>query len=214
MFYNIHTHQANDDEGTISIRNFYTDFARATSGVICSLGLHPWYLEHQQRLIDELQRYARLPNVLAIGECGLDKVCNSDWNLQLVAFHRQIKTANELRKPLIIHCVRAFDELLKVIEDSKPDVPVIIHGFNKKGDIAERLLARGIYLSFGAAILKKESPAAIALANAPVERFFLETDVAEVSISEIYEAAAATRDTTVEDIILQLQNNFEDVFKH
>ena len=155
-----------------------------------------------------------LPNVLAIGECGLDKVCQTDWALQIAVFRCQIKLANELNKPLIIHCVRAFDEFLKIIDENPPAVPVIVHGFNKKGGISERLLEKGMYLSFGAAILNKESPAAGVLKLIRADKFFLETDDADIPIGDIYRATAAIREISEEAVILQVQQNFATVFKY
>ena len=161
-----------------------------------------------------LTKLADLPNVLAIGECGLDKLCHTDCDLQVNVFKQQIGLANKLDKPLIVHCVRAFDELIKIIDGQPPSVPVVVHGFNKKGSIAEALIGRGIYLSFGAAILKNGSPAADALKQMPADRCFLETDNAEVPIYDIYRAAASIRQISEEAVILQVQQNFATVFKY
>jgi len=165
-------------------------------------------------LLRELEQFARLPNVLAIGECGLDRICQTDWDLQTDVFRRQIEVADNLSKPLVIHCVRAFDELIKIIDNQKPKIPVIIHGFNRKSDIAERLWGRGMYLSFGAAILRDGSPAADALKHAPADKFFLETDNADIPISDIYSVAATIREISREAVILHLQQNFATVFKY
>ena len=162
----------------------------------------------------ELELYAGLPNVLAIGECGLDKVCETDWNLQVAVFKRQITLANRMNKPLIIHCVRAFEELIKIIEEAKPTVPVVVHGFNKKSTVADRFIEHGMYLSFGAAILNRESPAAAALQRIPADQFFLETDNSDVPIGEMYKAAAEIRQIDEEAVILQMQQNFNTVFKY
>lgn len=198
--------------GTVEILNFYSDFRRVAAGVQCSIGLHPWYLNDHSRLTDELQQYAALPNVLAIGECGLDKVCNTPWELQTNVFKQQIHIANTLGKPLIIHCVRAYDQFLNIIKTEKPTVPVIMHGFNKNARVAGQLLSAGIYLSFGAAILNDLSPAAAALQQVPPEMFFLETDDAIADIATVYKKAASIRNISEEDITLQLQQNFHKVF--
>jgi TatD DNase family protein len=213
LFINIHTHQAQAvPSGTVEILNFYSDFRRVAAGVQCSIGLHPWYLNDHSRLTDELQQYAALPNVLAIGECGLDKVCNTPWELQTNVFKQQIHIANTLGKPLIIHCVRAYDQFLNIIKTEKPTVPVIMHGFNKNARVAGQLLSAGIYLSFGAAILNDLSPAAAALQQVPPEMFFLETDDAIADIATVYKKAASIRNISEEDITLQLQQNFHKVF--
>ena len=215
LYYDIHTHHhSKDAESTVSIRSLYGDFMQASSGMECTLGLHPWYLEDCEQLLKELEQFAGLPNVLAIGECGLDKLCHSDWDLQTTVFAKQITLANKLNKPLIIHCVRAFDELLGAFDEHEPAVPVIVHGFNKKSSIADKLIAHRMYLSFGNAITKSESPAAQALKHIPADRFFLETDNADVGIEDIYRAAAAIREITIEAVILQVQQNFTTVFKY
>ncbi len=181
--------------------------------MICSLGLHPWYLQDHERLFADLLRYAGLPNVLAIGECGLDKVCDTAWDTQTSVFRKQIELANDRGKPLIIHCVRAFDELLGIIREKPMKVPVVVHGFNKKRAIAEELVANRIYLSFGVSIMKNKAPAADVLKHIAGDKFFLETDDATTDISEIYQKAAETRETSGEAIILQVQQNFNNVFK-
>ena len=214
MYYNIHTHHSNNDGDTLSIRSLYSNFEQAASGVVCSLGLHPWHLAGYEELLEDLDQYAALPNVLAIGECGLDKVCDTEWGLQVAMFRKQIQLANKLGKPLIVHCVRAFDELLKIIGEVPLVVPVIVHGFNKKRNVAERMIAKGIYLSFGKAIMNEASPAAEVLKHIPADQFFLETDDADAEIGDIYRAAAAIRNISEEAVILQVQQNFNTVFKY
>lgn len=99
------------------------------------------------------------------------------------------------QKPLIIHCVRAYEEVLAIKKEwgTQGDViPWIFHGFNKKPAVAQMLLRAGAYLSFGAALLVPGSPAAQSLAICPPGRYFLETDDRnDVSIAAVYAAAAA-----------------------
>lgn len=180
----------------------------------CSIGLHPWYLEPDawEKELEQLRSLAQKENMLAIGECGLDKITETPWELQLQAFKVQIDLANEVRKPLIIHCVRAFEELLHVFREKAPQVPVIIHGFHKKTAVAEKLLAAGFYLSFGKALLANDT-AHEAFLHTPEDRFFLETDDADINIAEIYKAAAILRKTSEETIILRAQSNFQKVFR-
>lgn len=196
------------------ITNRYHAFEKAEGAGLCSLGLHPWYIipdgiEHE---LVQLEKYASLQNVVAIGECGLDKLTKTDWALQEEAFRKQIRLANKLYKPLIIHCVRAYDEVLQILKQELVAVPVIFHGFNKNVQIAQRILAKGYYFSFGAALLNDQSSAIAALRACPEDRFFLETDDADITIGQIYEKAADARKTGKDDLILQLQKNFQAVF--
>lgn len=196
------------------ITNRYHAFEKAEGNGLCSLGLHPWYITADgiEPELVQLEKYASLQNVVGIGECGLDKLTKTDWVLQEDAFRRQIRLANRLHKPLIIHCVRAYDEVLQQLKQEQVAVPVIFHGFNKNLQIAQRILAQGYYLSFGAALLNDQSSAIAALQACTEDRFFLETDDADIAIGQIYEKAADVRKTGKDDLILQLQKNFQAVF--
>lgn len=181
---------------------------------MCSLGLHPWHItpddiENEMVL---LEKYASLQNAVAIGECGMDKLTNTDWVLQEDVFRRQIRLANKLHKPLIIHCVRAYDEVLQTLKQEQAAVPVIFHGFNKNVQVAQRILAQEYYLSFGATLLNNQSSAIAAIEACPGDRFFLETDDTDIAIGQIYEKAADIRKTDLDALILQLQKNFQAVF--
>jgi len=197
------------------VQSLYQNFERAGNDGLYSVGLHPWYINNDtlDAKFRELEQAANGDNVIAIGECGLDKVCDTDWDLQLQAFSKQINLANRLNKPLVIHCVRAYEEVLGMLKDGGVNVPVVFHGFNKKWQLAEQILKQGYYLSFGAAILKEDAGAGDALSKVPADRFFLETDDRDASIMDIYNAAASIRKTPIDALILQLRKNFETVFK-
>jgi len=213
MLIDIHTHKAIPDSTYVHILSLYKDLTNASVSGHCSIGIHPCYLDHYDHNLALLAKLATLDNVLAIGECGLDTVCNKNEQLQKEVFKEQVLLADAVKKPLIIHCVRAFDNLLRIMAGLGPGIPAVIHGYNKKSDIANRLLDAGMYLSFGAAIMNGSSPAAEVLANMPADRFFLETDDANTTINEIYEHAARIRKIDPETLILQLQHNFKEVFK-
>lgn len=211
-YIDIHTHKQSARD--VSVINRYKDFAQAVDGTTCSIGIHPWYIQADglNEQFEELTSHAALPNVIAIGECGLDKLTDTDWQLQLTAFREQVRLANQLKKPLIIHCVRAYEEVLHILKEEKVQVPVIFHGYNKNIELAERLINAGYYLSFGAALLKEGSNAASVIQSLPASQFFLETDDSPEPIAGIYDAAASLLKTERNALILQLQNNFRRVF--
>lgn len=157
-----------------------------------------------------LQQQSVHPNVLAIGECGLDKVTATDWQLQQQAFTEQIKLANEVRKPLIIHCVRAYEEVLQLLSAAKVSVAVIFHGFNKSRQLAQQIADKGYYLSFGESLGK----VAVASTFASLEpgSVLLETDDSKLSIKEMYRMAAAARGISEDALSLQLQKNYTTIF--
>lgn len=210
QYIDIHTHDTRPSAQALRIVNVYEHFDTIPETGWFSAGLHPWHLQEPIDL-SPLRTVAIQPNVLAIGECGLDKVCTTDWDLQLSAFTQQIDLANNIGMPLIIHCVRAWEEVITTLKHHKVSVPVIFHGFNKS-NIASRLIDYGYYLSFGKALLSPGSPATAAITSVPADRYFLETDDAHLSITDIYAAAATLRQTEQDDVILQLRQNFKTVF--
>ncbi len=216
-FIDIHSHAA-ATKG-LCIRSFDTrDFSTdsAISGFY-SLGLHPWFIERQdsQQAMGKIASAMADPNLLAIGECGLDKLQSTSLPKQIEVFKQQIQLAERCQKPLIIHCVRAFNELLQLKNSSTIQVPWIIHGFNNKPAVAESLLKQGFYLSMGKALLIPQSNAAKTLQGMPLQQLFLETDAAEdILISEIYAAAAKIVGMEMQDLQQQIFHNFKRVFLH
>ena len=128
MFFDVHTHTATKG-GILNV--FPTQ--EVSKDQLFSVGIHPWHLSDLDHQKQSLQTLALNSNCLAIGECGLDRFCDSDFNLQKEVFDFQIDLANQINKPLIIHCVKAFETVLPMLKKVK--VPVILHGFNQKEHI-------------------------------------------------------------------------------
>jgi TatD DNase family protein len=180
-------------------------------GSLYSVGLHPWHisenkLERDLNLID-----VKSGNAVAIGECGLDRCGDVSPELQLKAFRAQIEIAITLEKPLIIHCVRAYPELISEKKTCRASKPWIVHGFRGNPETASQLIKHGFYLSFGGALMNDQGLGKI-LASVPGDRYFLETDESAVSIREIYKSAAAIRNIDVDTLILQQRENALAVF--
>jgi TatD DNase family protein len=152
--------------------------------------------------------------VIAIGECGLDKCIQTDLSLQIEVFSRQIDLAERLSKPVIVHCVRAFNELLQLHKQLSPNLPWIVHGYVGKVPLAKQLASHGLYVSFGKALLDQHSQAGPTLQAIPLEKVFLETDDSAYEISEIYAAAAKILGLDLTTLQRQLVANFQRVFAH
>ena len=182
-----------------------------------SIGLHPWKVGDDWRdAVSRIRQEAQREDVWAIGECGLDKVRGESIPVQMEAFRAQMAVAEEVRKPMIIHCVRAFAELLAIRkelemsckkEGRKPQTWVI-HGFRGKPEQAKQLMAKGMLLSFGhqynvetlrwVAGLSGLSGNSENLSIAsPLNPFFLETDDLRLSVRQIYGQAARHLDVDV-----------------
>jgi TatD DNase family protein len=206
-YLNIHTHRATGNSGLTEIESLYYPQVPSGLAAFTSAGLHPWYLKNLDWTAagEWLDAWAERPDCVAIGETGLDKVCDTPWALQLRAFSICIDAATERGKPLLLHCVRAYNELLA--ELPKKGLACIFHGFDKKNHVAEMLLNAGCYLSFGAALLREQSSAAISLKTAPIDRIFLETDDQGIGIAEVYEKAAAIKECRVAELAAQVLLN-------
>lgn len=177
-----------------------------------SIGLHPWYITEPlwKLQLQELKKWSAHKQVLAIGECGLDKVCSTDFLLQQEVFREQINWANEIQKPLIIHCVKAYEQCIQQLTKQKCKVPVIFHGFNKSKELAQQLVRNGYYISAGNSIAQEKMKEV--LQSVPVEFLFLETDDTGNSIKKIYELATAILQIDLDSLCLQLQKNAASVF--
>lgn len=211
-FFDFHTHfEKPNAVFNLIIRDDTTNLTSPLPSML-SAGIHPWYISaNPEKQFEILQTIAVAPEILFIGECGLDRLKGAELSLQIEVFKRQIKLADSLRKPLIVHCVRAYSELLHVRKILKPTMPWVIHGFNAKPQIAEQVLANGCFLSLGKALLTAESNASNVLKTIPLERLFLETDDSDIPTEEIYEAAANTLNITPSFLSDQILVNFEKI---
>lgn len=192
-FLDIHTHKTATQAGVTSIQSLsLTDdiFLAMPKTKPISVGLHPWFakIDHLQLQMKYLTVVANQPNVKQIGECGLDRLRGENLGNQTIILEKQIELAEKINKPLILHCVKCFSELIAIKDRLKVKVPMIIHGFNKNEKLGQQLLDKGFLLSFGLAALKESSGAAKLIQS--TDNFFLETDDADISIAEIYQAAA------------------------
>jgi TatD DNase family protein len=212
-YFDIHTHQNENGANCITIINSSDAYSEMKDGRFYSAGIHPWFInelkfEMQQQ---ELSLSACRNNVWAIGECGLDKLCEAKWEIQLVAFRFQIQLANKLVKPLIIHAVRSHEEILALLKSELIKVPFVFHGFNKGNALAQKILKAGGYLSFGKALSGKNM--AGLFSEIPVEKVFLETDDSGCNIEQVYEWAAKAKSISVEKLQQQMLLNAEKLFQ-
>lgn len=209
MFINIHSHQP-PAEGVWALQNLGENHCGTLAPGCYSAGIHPWFIQplHWEKQLDTLRRNSQLPGVLAIGECGLDKACTTPFSLQETLFTAQVQWANNMGKPLIIHCVRAWEELLLHLQPNR--VPVIFHGYNKNEILAKRITGMGYYISLGKA-LQKPAMRQVLIA-VPPDRVFLETDDSGLPIQRIYDWAAEALSIDRNSLVLQIQKNAEAVF--
>lgn len=211
MFYNIHTHHT-PAAGQWAIVNLQQDFDAIPGTGLFSAGLHPWYLNEETAgvALQQLNLALQKANVLAVGECGLDKVCKTDYELQQHYFRQQVLLANQHNKPLILHCVKAFDDTLRILKEAAVAVPVIFHGYHKSAELAAQLVKAGYYLSFGKHIM--QAATADVFQSIPLNHIFLETDAAESGIEVLYAQAAAIKNISISQLEEQVAANAAKLF--
>ncbi|WP_437919528.1 TatD family hydrolase [Sphingobacterium sp. LRF_L2] len=179
----------------------------------CSLGIHPWYIDSSPvAQLDALTDHGRKKQVLAIGECGLDKLCDTDWILQEEVFRKQISFANSVGKPLIVHCVKAHQECLHILNEENVAVPVIFHGFEKNAILAKQIYKAGYFISFGPTLLSGKKDELIL--DAPLDKIFLETDDKSTKIVDVYAYFCAVRKMEENRLKEQFLANFSTVFNY
>lgn len=190
MILDIHSHKpAPYPEGVISLRDLDTPLIE---GQLYSAGIHPWDTADTptEETFNRLAEIAANPQIVAIGECGVDAGKGAPMFRQLQIFKRQVDLSENLKKPLVIHCVKGADIILGLKRDLEPSQAWIIHGFRGKPTLASQLTAKGIFLSFG----EKFNPETVM--QMPDGLILAETDDSILSIEEIIGALseAANRD--------------------
>lgn len=203
-FFDFHHHKINIPTGIYNV-----NFKAILPENLYSIGIHPKDI-NPEHFEDQLQwvKNSITENCFAIGECGLDRLISTEQTIQEEVFLKQIEISNELKKPLIIHCVRKFYEVISFRK--KAEQPMIIHGFHKKQKIAEDLLDNNFYLSFGKAVLDDLS-LQDTVKKVPLDRLFLETDDADFSISTLYQKVSEIKNISIEQLNRQIVENLETI---
>lgn len=198
MIIDIHSHNAESGDSIINM--IYPDFT-PIKGRWCSLGIHPWYLPENHTNWLKFREMAECDDVVAIGECGIDKSHGPDAGIQAEFFCRQAEIADSLGKPLIIHCVKAYEEILRFKRILRPRNRWIIHGFRGNADVARMMLGKGVMLSFG----ERFNPQA--LLAVPTDMMFAETDTSALPIASIVENMARAMAQPAERLVRILADN-------
>lgn len=209
-YINIHTHKQGTEAVQIVNANLFQDLSHIR---YASIGIHPWEINKIE--IDEA--YLWVSNnicnkkVLAIGECGIDRSISVPVETQIEIFEKQIEISEKNNKPVILHCVRAYSDIMHLRKKHNPKQTWIIHGFTGNGKIGEALIKLGCYLSFGRDLLKSDKVQGV-FKNIPLEYMFLETDDSEIKIKEVYEKATSLLNIGMDEFKDNIFGNFNKVF--
>ena len=214
-FIDIHTHTPKTDDNLLQIVNLDLNQPCPEQGYY-SYGIHPWDLDKVDFQMEEafalLEERLKSPNVLALGEAGLDKMHKDSFEQQIAVFERQIDLSEALQKPMILHDVKSHNEILALRKKHKAKQPWILHGFNGTEQDIRQLIEQGLYLSVGESLLHSERKISKSLKSIPLEKLFLETDMAEIDIEMVYEAAAKLLEMGINALRAQIFSNFAKLF--
>jgi TatD DNase family protein len=215
-YIDIHNHGGKPTRGRFCVENLMAHergLPGSDRGISYTYGIHPWHLDKEslKEQIEKVRIHSGHPNVVAIGECGFDKLRGPDTELQKEAFEEQAVIAGERSKPLFIHCVRGWDELLASHKKIRPRKPWLVHGFRGKKELAMQLISKGMYISFWFEfILRPESSDLVR--NLPSDRIFLETDGSGTDIRQIYNKVAADLNLDINKLKEQIFSNYLTFF--
>ena len=214
-FVDIHTHAAKTADNLIQIVNLDLEQPCPEQGYY-SYGIHPWALDsadfQEEKPMQLLKERLQSPNVIALGEAGLDKF-HADFERQIKVFERQIVLSENLKKPMILHDVKSHNEIVALRKKHKAKQPWILHGFNGTEQDIRQLTGQGLCLSVGDSLLHSERKIVKSLKNIPLEMLFLETDMAEIGIETVYEAAAKLLETELSELKTKIFSNFARIFR-
>lgn len=214
-YINIHTHKTTTEKDEISIFNQLLHLGETSDSRLKSIGWHPWYIELKDfsMIVQEVNQIKAEKNLAAIGECGIDRAVNISIEKQKNLLNRHIEKAEELEKPIIIHCVKAYSDLLNIAKNRKIETPLILHAYNGNLYETDQLLKYNIYFSFGHQLINNPKLESV-FKELPPEKIFFETDESDISIKNIYFHAAKLKQINRSEMQEQILKNFKKVFNN
>jgi TatD DNase family protein len=214
-YIDIHTHSYYESPYTQLLLNIFPgEDEKFQHPCFFSVGLHPWYVRQDtlEMNLNWVEKQAENPRVLAIGEIGFDKTIDVPWEIQDYAFRRQLAVAEKLNKPVILHCVRAYNELIVNRNTSDQKIPWIFHWFNASDVMARELIRKNCYLSFGHLLFNETSKAFRVFKGIPLASVFFETDDTSYTIQDVSERASLLKGISLNEILDQINMNFKTCF--
>ena len=216
-YVNIHTHNLLPEGDVISVVNIFPweeDVPEATDKMVFSMGLHPWFIEETdvEESLAKIERFLAERKLFGVGEAGLDAVNGPERYVQIEVFKRQIDMSERYGRPLIIHCVKEYNEILALRRSTGAVQPWILHGFGSSSQMMKQLTNVGIFISLGAGLLKSQKLQQV-FSEVPDEMLFFENDVSEIDIKEIYKKAAELKGQSAEILKDIVYGNFKKIVK-
>lgn len=215
-FVDFHTHQMSLDDDCVDILQLSVEDAlRGTEAdVYFSCGIHPWdsALSNAKQVMSDLEQLSNTNRFFCIGECGIDRACDVPLEIQISIFEQEVQIAQKTGRPLIIHAVRSYSDILSVLKKYAVTVPIIFHDFRGNEVQINQLLHYNAYFSFGfSGISQTKMHKNIHLI--PLECLCLETDDDNRKIPGMYEIVSDILDVSVFELRNILFRNFKRIMK-
>ncbi|GET25460.1 TatD family hydrolase [Prolixibacter sp. NT017] len=213
-YIDIHTHDAVEQEDLFQLQSlFLQDFEQNPSlNYPVTAGIHPWHahLFTPDEAREMLERNIGNPYIVGIGETGLDRSIHTSLAIQEEIFQLHIEAAEKIGKPLIIHCVRCWQDVMRLKKNTS--TPWILHGYTGNLQTTQQLLKKNFIFSIGSRLLDRRAKLRESIEIIPIENLFIETDDTNVDIREIYNEVALLNNMPPEDLKIHIFGNLKKIF--
>lgn len=215
----------------IDLNNAQTvvDIARQYEGVYATVGVHPLDIGDAVANMETLEALASQPEVLAIGETGLDyHYSEATAKVQRESFKQHLALAAKMEKPVVVHSRDAREDTLALIEDysSNSHRAGVLHCFTESWEMASRALDMGFYISFSGIItFKNADELREVVKRVPMERLLIETDSPYLApvpyrgkknepkyVVDVAKCVAELKAVSAEDVASLTTENFRNLF--
>ena len=214
-FIDIHTHRDySEPDSTLFIKNILLPNQNIPAKGFFSAGWHPWHIENYtlKTIKNELNEVLNHKNMVAIGEFGLDRAIKTPLPFQKEVFNLHLEVAEMKEKPVIVHCVKAYSDLLEILKVRRPRQAIILHDFHGSLQQIEQLLKYNTYFSIGEINEKQKTRRSASFQHIPLNRLFIETDESALSIEQIYQNTASLIGISLSELKFQVFQNYLAVF--
>ncbi len=209
LFFNIHTHNIRFPQNEIKQLSLNAD---GNLPLLFSIGIHPENAVSEAQTTElQIKQLAHQSNCVAIGEIGLDNRYENAGEVQEQIFISQLQLAEQLQKPVILHCVNSWDRCRFLHQAHAPNTKLIYHGFNKAGMTDQVLNYKNAQISIGASVLNNLQLQE-KIKTISVSRLLVETDDSEIPIELIYQKLAEIKSLNLRDFSEQIRENVKLIF--
>jgi TatD DNase family protein len=212
-YIDFHSHHSTGTSDTVAVVNIMAGDdipGNFHANTLFSTGIHPWFLtaDNITFLKAALILNVAHPHVMIIGEAGFDSLRGPQQDVQYSVFRFQAEIAEEMHKPVVIHCIKGWDALRRARKEIDPVMPWVIHGFRGKRNLAVSLAEEGYWFSLGTEGLKTDILEVIS-----GDRILLETDESSVTIGSVYRRLAELGHYDKDFVSDLIRDNFNRLFK-